>query len=55
MFHGAHHKYLWSNYGRRLFGGGIAHVGVEGASDDGQGSDVVRGHLFCQDLCETCE
>lgn len=35
--------------------GGVAHVGVEGAQDDGQGSDVERGHLFCQDLRQTCE
>ena len=34
--------------------GGVAHVGVKGAQDDGQGSDVERGHLFCQDLCQTC-
>jgi hypothetical protein len=34
---------------------GVAHVGVEGAPNDGQGWDVERGHLFCQDLRQTCE
>ena len=35
--------------------GGVAHVDVKGARDDGQGSDAKRSHLFCQDLRQTCE